>query len=108
MSSNCLALNKTKTKIFVVSRSPQTRNYIKIPSKPKDIKHTMNINLLGITATENLSWNQMIKDSEKSLISQLKTRNAALKQVVRYSDFEFSKKLANGLIMSKMIYGIQV
>jgi hypothetical protein len=108
MDSNLLALNQQKTKIFVIARDHNARTKVVIPANPDPVVHSNTINVLGILVSEDLKWNQTIQLSSKSLINQLNARISAIRKVVIYSDKAFSIKLANGLFMSRLIYGIQV
>ena len=49
-----------------------------------------------------------LRDHKKSLISTLKTKNNALSIICHYSSFIVRKMLANGLILSHIIYHIEL
>ena len=52
--------------------------------------------------------NAHIIDGKESLLNQLQARITALKRLVNVVDFSFSLNLANGLFISKLLYGIQI
>jgi hypothetical protein len=108
MDANELALNRDKTKIFGISKNPTRRNELVIPAEPNDIRHTRNINILGIICSDDLKWNSNLAEGSKSLIKQLATRNTTLRKLVSHADPVFSLKLANAIFQSKLLYGIQV
>jgi hypothetical protein len=91
-----------------LTKNPDTRKTVRIRAEPKDVFHQRNINILGITASEDLRWNENILNTKTSLIKQLNQRVRALSKLVIFTDKAMSKKIANGLFMSKLIYGIQV
>ena len=107
MNANRLALNKPKTKIFAVTEDINIAESLSIPGMTDMVKNTKTINVLGITVDAKMKMNSHIMEGSKCLLNQLTTRLTALKKLVKVSDRKFSLNLANGLFMSKLLYGIQ-
>ena len=64
--------------------------------------------LLGGHITNDFKWNEHIRDNEKSVFRLLTSRINALSKIARISSFEQRKMIANGTVMSKLIYLIQL
>ena len=64
--------------------------------------------LLGGFISNDLSWKENIRDNNKSLFRVLTSRINALSKVCRISDFKTRKMIANGIVISKFIYLIQL
>ena len=109
MNDNKLSLNKPKTKIFGISEDINIKESLHIPTdnNNENVTNKNTINILGIKINGNLKMNDHITNGKQSLICQLTSRINALKKLVKKSDFNFSLNLANGLFMSKLVYGIQ-
>lgn len=108
MDANNLALNPEKTQIFVITKKPELRKEIELKVGDKIIQHKRTINILGITVNDQLNWNDHILQGPKSLASQIKNRTNILRKLVKITPLKFAKLLANGLIMAKIQYAIQL
>ena len=64
--------------------------------------------LLGAQVSNNFLWNDHIQASDKSTVKMLTSRINALMKISWAADFKTRKMLANGLVMSRIIYVIQV
>ena len=64
--------------------------------------------ILGINIKRDLTWGNNLKFGEKGIIPTLRKKLGTLWLVSKYLDTKARLKLANGLIMSKIIYMIQV
>ena len=64
--------------------------------------------MLGGLISNDLCWNSHIRDDENSLFRQVMSRVNALNKVSSYSSFKTRTMIANGIVMSKMIYLIQL
>ena len=64
--------------------------------------------LLGANLKNDLLWNTHIRDHKKSIIATLKSKNNALQIISHYSSFCVRKMLANGVIISHILYHIQL
>ena len=64
--------------------------------------------LLGAVISEDLRWNKHIRDNKQSLVTQLDSRLNALKRIARNSSFYTRRMVANGLVLSKLVYLINI
>lgn len=104
MDSNKLALNREKTKIFLITKHPDRKSQVKLNVNDKIIQHTKTINILGICFNEKLTWDNHISVGERSLAQQIRQRLIALRTISRTTSRNFTKIVATGLIMSRIEY----
>ena len=108
MSTNKLVLNSEKTRLLVMTSARKHQIHqnfgITLDTGTEIIEPVSEERLLGGTVSSNLKWNCHIMDSKKSLINILTSKTNALSQVSRYSSFKNRKLIANGVIMSHIIY----
>ena len=64
--------------------------------------------LLGGTLHQSLEWNHHISDNENSMVRQLTSRINGLKKISVNSTFNTRLMIANGVVMSKMVYLINL
>ena len=64
--------------------------------------------LLGGYVSCDLKWNLNIRDHEKSLSKILTSRVNALSKISKIANFKNRKMIANGIVMAKLIYLIQL
>ena len=107
-NANSLMLNKTKTKIFAITKDKHLADTLNLPSDvvDKPIKNNKIINMLGMKINEDLKMNYHVAIGNKSLLNQLNLRLIALRKLVKVSDQKFSKQLANAFFHSKLLFGI--
>ena len=72
------------------------------------IKPSVTEKLIGGHIHESLLWNHHLEDHNNSLISQLTSRIDRLKKVASTATFKTKLMVANGVIMSKLVYLITV
>ena len=108
MNSNFLTMNDTKTQLFIISKDINTKDKLRINTINKTIKPTNTFKYLGMHISNNLTWNQHISEAKDSLIKQLNTRINAIKLLKKHLDTKTLTKIANGIIYSKLLYGIEV
>ena len=60
-AANKLCLNPDKTKVMLVTKDKTIKDEFQVTLKGKLIKHSKEINLLGITVEENLMWDNHVK-----------------------------------------------
>jgi hypothetical protein len=65
------------------------------------------LKLLGIQVANTLKWNLNIVASKDSPIKSLHNRLAMLRLLARSAPHNTLKNIANGIIMSKILYGIE-
>ena len=83
---------KTKEAIALVN----TGNAIISPSRSET--------LLGFKIQENMNFSEHLLDSKDSLIKTLNKRIGALKQIKKVASFKARLNIANGIVMSKILY----
>ena len=72
------------------------------------IKPSSQEKLLGCEISDNLKWRQNIIGSQQSVIKQLSSRINSLSRLSSRADFSTRLMVANGVVMSKFVYLIQL
>ena len=112
MASNRLVLNSDKTHLLVMaSRKKHKKNGdygIYLNTGSEIISPQAHEKLLGCTISSDFTWNEHLVNSESSLQRQLTSRINALRKISHSASFETRKMIANGIVMSRIIYVIQV
>ena len=112
MASNRLVLNTDKTHLLVMSTSIKHKKYqnfdIKLDTGNEIIEPIYSEKLLGGLISNDLKFNEHIRNNEKSLYRLLINRINALRKVSSISSFKTRKMLADGLVMSLLINLITV
>ena len=112
MAKNKLVLNGDKTHLLIMTSLRNHRrhgNYgITLDTGDKIIEPQDTEKLLGGFISNDLSWKENIRDNNKSLFRIPLSRINALSKVCRISDFKTRKMSANGIVISKFIYLIQL
>ena len=112
MASNKLVLNSDKTHLLVMctpSNHKKNDNFnITLNTGSEIINPVKSEKLLGGLVSNDFLWNTHIRDDEKSLFRNLVSRINALSKISRFSSFKTRKMIANGVIMSRLIYLIQL
>ena len=112
MTKNKLFLNSDKTHLLVMDshKSHLIHNNfgITLDTGSEIIEPSPEERLLGANMTNDFLRKTHLRDHKKSLISTLKTKNNALSIICHYSSFIVRKMLANGLILSHIIYHIEL
>ena len=108
MNSNKLLLNRDKTTLLVITDKPNIRETIYLKAEPKNVTPSRGFTYLGIEISDNLKWNYWLEDSPKNLINQLKKRIIALRLLKKYVSFKMMKVFANGIFLSKLLYGAEL
>ena len=110
MNGNKLVVNQDKTHVLVMGtkKMAANRNKVSIRSGQYNIKPSVTEKLLGGHIHQSLLWNHHISDHRNSLISQLSSRINGLKKIASTATFNTKLMVANGVIMSKLVYLITV
>ena len=108
MKSNLLQLNREKTQLLIISERKKPKETLYLQAQPKNVYTTKNFTFLGIEVEDNLQWNSYIENSKYNLISQLKKRLVALRHLKKYADEKMMKQYANGIFLSKVLYGAEL
>ena len=112
MASNRLVLNSDKTHLLVMASTTQHRLYdnyeVELDTGLETILPQNHERLLGCEISSNFKWNEHIKDNELSLHRQLTSRINALQKISYAASFSTRKMIANGIVISRIIYAIQL
>ena len=94
---------KTKSMLFSTRRMSQRHQFnLKIESNNGvDIERVSSFKLLGITFSEDLTWNNHVKKATSSSYATLKS----LGLLKRFLPYHLRKQLAEMLVLSKLDYG---
>ena len=108
MAQNKLILNSDKTHLLVMTSARMHRNHdnfgIVLHTGTEIIEPRYEERLLGAYLSNDLCWNNHIRDSKSSLMSTLTSRINALCKVCQYANFVTRKNVANGIVMSYFTY----
>ena len=110
MAANKLVINADKTHLLVLgTRSmAEKRNLVSMQADNHTILPSKQEKLLGCIVSDNLKWREHILDNEQSMVRQLTSRVNALSMISSRADFSTKLMLANGIVMSKVCYLIQL
>ena len=108
MSANRLHINPDKTTLLVLTKNPDIRKQLHLPTDKKTVVPSKSHKYLGITVTDNLKWNNQLIYSKNSLSKQLVTRLSALRKIRPFVRLRLMKQLTNGLFASKVNYGSEL
>ena len=108
MADNKLVINADKTHVIVMAprRLASRREEVAVKAGPFTIKSSESEKLLGINIHQSMTWNHHIRDGDGSVLKQLTTRINGLKKLSSKADFKTKLTLANGIVMSKLCYGL--
>jgi hypothetical protein len=110
MAANKMVLNDDKTKLVVMGtrRMAAERSKVKVQAGDYVIEPEETGKLLGITVMQSMAWNKHILEGKESVVAQVRQRVNGLKKMSHRADFETKLKIANGIVMGKIAYGIAV
>ena len=104
MSMNRLALNTDKTHVLIMASAQQHNKHgnfgVVLNTGAEIITPSDDERLLGAQVSNNFLWNAHIFGNEKSMVKMFTSRINA--------SFKTRKMIANGLVMSRIVYLIQV
>ena len=111
MKANKLVLNSDKTHLLVMA-SPYHHKHnqdygITLNTGAETIEPSYSEKLLGGIITNEIKFNEHLKNNEQSVFRSLTSRVNALAKISKFSDFKTRKMVANGIVSSKLIYLIQ-
>ena len=112
MAMNKLFLNSDKTHLLIMT-SPclhkKHNNFgIQLNTGTETILPSENERLLGAQISNDFTWNSHISDHDKSMCKALTPRINALIKVSWSADFKTRKMIANAIVMSRLVYLIQL
>ena len=110
MNSNKLVINPDKTHLMVMAgkKDAAKRMSVSIQAGAHNIFPTEKEKMLGGLLHQSLKWNTHIRDDRESLLNQLTSRINGLRKVCINGSFETKCMIANGIVMSKIVYLITV
>ena len=115
LAANNLKLNISKTQVLrtasrqqIVGNKGENVMLEAVDDKGKKIVPSNSAKILGITFNKSLIWRDYLEAGKEAMVSNLKRKLGALKFTSKFASYNTRVKLANGCIMSKIIYGIQV
>ena len=110
INGNKLVINADKTHLLVLGpkKIANRRNQVSIQAGPHTILPTESEKLLGCHLHQSMQWNLHIRDHSKSIVKQLTTRVNGLKKIAKNASFKTKLMVANGAVMSKLVYLISV
>ena len=108
MAANKFVINADKTHLMVMAprRMAGRRGEVNVRAGEYVIKPTESEKLLGINIHQSMTWNHHVRDGAGSVLKQITARINGLKKLTYKADFRTKLTLANGIIMSKLSYGI--
>ena len=104
LDDNLLQVNKEKSKLLVNHPPNQDSSIIIINTSDKPIKPQQTLKLLGAYISADLSWNYQVS----ILMKQLNYRLNTLKMIAHYCSMKTLKSIAQSIIISKILYTIQL
>ena len=112
MTNNKLFINSDKTHILVMnsekSHSLHSDFDIKLDTGSEIIELSPEERLLEANVTNDFLWRNHLRDHKKSVINILKTKINALSILCHFSSFFVRKMFANGLVLSHLLYHIEL
>ena len=111
MVANKLVLNSDKTHLLIMTTPSKHRKHgdfgITLNTGAELIEPSYSEKLLGGYIANDFKFNEHLKDNEKSVFRSLTSRVNALAKISILSPFKTRKMIANGIVISKLIYLIQ-
>ena len=106
MNANKLVINPDKTHLMVMGgkKNNEKRKEVKLEAGAFTITPSQTEKLLGGQLHQSLKWNQHIRDHDHSLMKQLTGRINGLRRVCGSASFGTKLMVANGIVMSKLMY----
>jgi hypothetical protein len=110
INGNRLVINPDKTHLMVMGpkKISEKRKHVSIQAGPYTITPTESEKLLGGHLHQSLKWNDHIRDNKNSVMNQITGRINGLKKISKNSTFNTRLMVANGVVMSKIVYLISV
>ena len=110
IKGNKLVINPDKTHLMAMGpkKISAKRSQVTIQAGPFTILPTASEKLLGGNLHQSLKWNDHIRDNKSSIMNQLTSRINGLKKIARNSSFKTRLMVANGVVMSKVVYLMSV
>ena len=114
-NANLLCVNKDKTAVMRITTrqkhqvNPEENIILDLVDKNGDnIKPISENRFLGVNVKRDLSWGNHLLHGEKAIVPDLRKKLGSLWLVSKYLDRKARLRLANGIVMSKIVYMIQL
>ena len=108
LTDNKLKVNDDKTHLLVMTTRQKRRHVdtsiVNIITPSAIIAPSSVERLLGANVHQEMRWVEHVLDSDESLVKALNKRLGALKKISQIASFKTRKTIANGILMSKLIY----
>ena len=108
LTENRLCINSDKTHLLSMSTRQKKRNNnlppLTLNTGNKIITTSRTETLLGFKIHESMGFSEHILDCKDSLVKTLNQRIGALKMIKKAASFKAKLNIANGIIMSKILY----
>ena len=112
MARNKLVLNSDKTHLLVMTSSQMHKKYdnfgITLDTGQEIIEPVEHEKLLGCHISNDFKFKNHIRENEKSMMNILSSRINALRKISHIATFKTRKMIAEGIIISNIIYVITV
>ena len=110
MAANKLVINGEKTQLVVVApkQAGALRAQVVLQAGNYPVTPAPTAKLLGGIVSEDAKWRKHILGDEKSLIGQLTSRINGLSMITPRATFATRLMVANGIVISKLCYLIQL
>ena len=110
MVANKLVINDDKTHLLVLGtkKTAAQRATVSLQAGNHTINPSKTETLLGCQISDDLKWREHILNSDQSSIRQLTSRVNGLSLVSSRADFKTKLMVANGIVISKICYLIQL
>ena len=112
MAANKLVLTSDKTNLLVMASEKKHHlhgNYGIILDAGQEIIQTQdNEKPLRCQISSNFTWNEHLRNGEASIFRQITSRVNDLQKISHSASFETRKMIANGIVISRLIYVIQL
>ena len=110
MAANKLVINADKTHLVVMGTKATAahRADVMLEAGPHTISPTPTERLLGCQISQDLKWKQHILEGDQSLVKQLTSRINGLCMMSDRASMSTRLMVANGIVMSKLCYLIQL
>ena len=109
MAANKLVLNGAEHLVVMgTKKTAARRQEVFVQADGHRIKPSKSEKLLGGTTSEDMKWKEHLLNSDQSLVTQLTSRINGLVKVAPRAPMTTRLMVANGIVMSKLCYLIQV
>ena len=112
MSRNKLVLNSDKTHLLLMTSSNMHKKYdnfgIFLDTGQEIVEPVEKEKLLGCIISNDFKYYSHVRDDEKSMMNTLNSRINALRKTSSFSSFKTRKMIAEGIIISNILYVITV